>query len=85
MKDVDIDNSNELDFEEFKVLVKKLHGGEYGFINVDQSKMHDNFFLASRNSTIEKVDETVAVEKGFGVKFKSSKTQVDKTQKVQQV
>lgn len=82
MKDVDIDGNNELDFEEFKELVKKITTGEYGFIDVDQSKMHDNFFAASRTSTIQKEDATEAIEKSFGVKFKSSTTVVEKREKV---
>lgn len=32
IKDVDVNHDNELDFNEFKDLVKKINAGEYGFI-----------------------------------------------------
>ena len=38
IKDCDENNDNELSFEEFNQLMKKIQAGEYGHVNIDESK-----------------------------------------------
>lgn len=51
IKDVDTNANDELEFEEFRALVKKIESGDYGFIKRDFAKVVDKSLVMSTTLT----------------------------------
>ena len=69
IKDCDENNDNELSFEEFNQLMKKIQAGEYGHVNIDESKKVQDPKLVQSAKEIVPQDETIqnVVYEVFGV------------------